>query len=55
MAPMLIQPFVENAIWHGLQKNKVKKKLIIRFYKAESDLICEIDDNGLGIIRITKE
>jgi len=54
MAPMLIQPFVENAIWHGLQKKQGEKKLIIRFYKAENDLICEIDDNGIGIIESQK-
>jgi sensor histidine kinase YesM len=54
MAPMLIQPFVENAIWHGLQKKQGEKKIIIRFYKVEDDLICEIDDNGIGIIESQK-
>jgi ligand-binding sensor domain-containing protein len=49
MAPMLIQPFVENAIWHGLQKKQGEKKIVIRFYRAGSHLICEIDDNGIGI------
>ena len=49
MAPMLIQPFVENAIWHGLQKKQGEKELFIRFYRKEDQLVCEIDDNGIGI------
>src|SRR6188768_3898871 len=31
IAPMLIQPLVENAIWHGLQNKDGEKKLSIRF------------------------
>ena len=54
MAPMLIQPFVENAIWHGLQKKQGEKKLIIRFYGTGRHFICEIDDNGIGIIESQK-
>ena len=49
MAPMLIQPLVENAIWHGLHNKKGYKKLDIRFYKSGEQLICEIEDNGIGI------
>jgi len=54
MAPMLIQPFVENAIWHGLQKKQGEKKLFIRFYRKEDQLICEIEDNGIGILESQK-
>ena len=54
MAPMLIQPFVENAIWHGLQKKPGEKKLFIRFYRKEDQLVCEIDDNGIGILESQK-
>ena len=51
---MLIQPFVENAIWHGLQKKKKKKKIFIRFYRTADQLVCEIDDNGIGILESQK-
>jgi len=51
MAPMLIQPLVENAIWHGLNNKKGDKKLTIRFYKLSEQLVCEIDDNGIGLKR----
>lgn len=54
IAPMLIQPFVENAIWHGLQKKQGEKNLFIRFYKNNHQLICEIDDNGIGILESQK-
>lgn len=45
--PMLIQPFIENALLHGLLHKEGKKELLIRFYLQES-LICEITDNGVG-------
>ncbi len=48
--PMLIQPFVENAIWHGLsKKTKGERRLEINYIDSESNyIICEIDDNGVG-------
>lgn len=49
MAPMLIQPLVENAIWHGLHNKQGDKKLAIRFYRSNRQLVCEIEDNGIGI------
>jgi ligand-binding sensor domain-containing protein/two-component sensor histidine kinase len=49
MSPMLIQPLVENAIWHGLQNQTGEKNLMIRFYKKDEQLVCEIEDNGIGI------
>ncbi len=45
----LIQPFVENAIWHGLLRKKGNKLLFISFELAEPGvLLCIIDDNGIG-------
>ena len=45
---MLIQPYVENAIWHGL-RNKIGDKLISVVCKEEDGvLIITIDDNGVG-------
>ncbi|WP_431216114.1 hypothetical protein ACQ86N_16630 [Puia sp. P3] len=48
---MLIQPLVENAIWHGLLPNGDNKQLNILFYIEEEQLVCEIEDNGIGIRR----
>jgi hypothetical protein len=49
---MIIQPFVENAIWHGLQSKQEGKGLLsIRFEKSttkETYIICIIEDNGIG-------
>ncbi|MFT3979526.1 MAG: histidine kinase [Ferruginibacter sp.] len=48
--PMLLQPFVENAIWHGLMPKQGKKELYIGFaLKGEDELECTIADNGIGI------
>ena len=46
---LLIQPFVENSIWHGIQKSKNTGRLIIHIYFQQKELICTIDDNGEGI------
>jgi tetratricopeptide (TPR) repeat protein len=46
---MIIQPFVENAIWHGLvHRQGSDGKLCIRFYQQDELLVCEIQDNGIG-------
>ncbi len=45
---MLIQPYVENALKHGLMHLKENKKLYIRFFQKENYLLCEIEDNGVG-------
>jgi putative methionine-R-sulfoxide reductase with GAF domain len=47
--PMMIQPLVENAIWHGLLNKQGTKKLVINYSISNHKLICSIDDNGLGI------
>lgn len=46
--PMLMQPFIENAIWHGLNKKQVKGNLAIMVEKQADKLICIIDDDGVG-------
>lgn len=46
--PMLIQPFVENAIKHGLLHKSGAKKLLLSFTIIENTLIVIIDDNGVG-------
>lgn len=51
--PMLIQPYVENAIWHGLMhKSNGSEGLVkISISKNEDDLQCVIEDNGIGRVR----
>ena len=49
IAPMLIQPLVENAIWHGLLPKQAGKSLCIYFFLQNGQLVCEIDDDGIGI------
>lgn len=48
--PMLIQPFVENSIKHGLLHKNGSKKIQIDFDLAESEeyIICTVIDNGIG-------
>ena len=46
---MLIQPFIENAIWHGLMHKEGLRKLHVHFIEEENDwLVCIIEDNGIG-------
>lgn len=55
--PMLTQPFVENAILHGLTPKKDKGKISINFnpYKKSEQIIeCTIIDNGIGREAATK-
>lgn len=52
MLPSLVlQPYVENAIKHGLMHKTGPKQLDIRFNKVNAILICEVEDNGVGIAR----
>ncbi|MFD2564115.1 tetratricopeptide repeat-containing sensor histidine kinase [Aquimarina rubra] len=47
--PMLLQPYVENAVWHGLRYKEEKGLLSIRFDKTNSETIeIVIADNGIG-------
>jgi len=51
MPSMLIQPYVENAIWHGLLKKEGEKNIHVRFYKKDNFIFCEIEDNGIGRVK----
>ncbi len=48
MPTMILQPFVENAINHGLRYKKTKGLLSIKFYSEAASIICKIEDNGVG-------
>ncbi|MBK7376137.1 MAG: histidine kinase [Chitinophagaceae bacterium] len=46
---LMIQPLVENAIWHGLLQSENDKKLAVSFTRSENKITCIIEDNGIGI------
>tara|TARA_R110002049_G_scaffold293731_2_gene478966 strand:- start:11938 stop:14106 length:2169 start_codon:yes stop_codon:yes gene_type:complete len=47
--PMLLQPYIENAVWHGLRYKKTKGFLDIDFSQSTADEITiTITDNGIG-------
>ena len=46
--PLLIQPYVENAIWHGLTHIDRPNRLLISIEKEKEKIICTIEDNGIG-------
>ncbi len=48
LPPMLLQPYVENAIWHGLMPKEGEKKLTITARLSDRHMICTIEDNGVG-------
>lgn len=47
--PLILQPFVENAIWHGLiPKSSGVNKLNVNIFRENDFVILEIEDNGVG-------
>ncbi|TSJ41877.1 sensor histidine kinase [Fluviicola chungangensis] len=47
--PMIIQPFIENAIWHGLMpRTEAGGKIRVSFQKQLSGLYVMVQDNGIG-------
>jgi tetratricopeptide (TPR) repeat protein/two-component sensor histidine kinase len=47
--PMILQPFVENSIWHGISKIDGKGKILIEIKKEEGMINCIVEDNGAGL------
>lgn len=45
---LLVQPFVENAILHGLMPKPGDRRLSIAFTEEEEAIICRVTDNGIG-------
>lgn len=46
--PMLIQPYIENAVWHGLRYKETKGKLELSIYRENGFLVVAIKDDGIG-------
>lgn len=47
----IVQPFIENAIWHGFMKLNKAGKIRVNFYKNDDRMICTVEDNGIGRVR----
>ena len=49
VSPGLVQPFVENAIWHGVRGlDKRKGNVTVRYSMEKGNLTCTIEDDGIG-------
>ncbi|MBL4643933.1 MAG: histidine kinase [Flavobacteriaceae bacterium] len=47
--PLILQPFLENALWHGLSSKKGEKKIELSVHKKDDNFIeITIEDNGIG-------
>ena len=48
LPPLILQPYIENAIWHGLMHKEDKGQLDIEISKENNQLYIKITDNGVG-------
>lgn len=46
--PMLVQPFIENAIEHGIRHKKMPGRIDVRFFLQDKKILCEVEDDGVG-------
>lgn len=46
--PMLLQPFVENSIWHGIADKPGEGKICVEIKKEAEMINCIVEDNGVG-------
>jgi len=53
--PLFIQPFIENAIWHGFANKKDYKRITVNILNEDDRVRCEIIDNGIGIRKSKKD
>ncbi|MEM6516574.1 MAG: tetratricopeptide repeat protein [Bacteroidota bacterium] len=52
---LMLQPFLENALWHGLSSKKEDKKISLNVYKSSEDFVSIlITDNGIGRVQAEK-
>ncbi|WP_298262741.1 sensor histidine kinase [uncultured Lutibacter sp.] len=47
--PLFLQPFIENSIWHGIMKKEGSKEIKLIIKRANDNVLCIIQDNGIGI------
>lgn len=46
--PLLLQPFIENAVWHGLMLKEGEKTLRLTVWPEGAALVFSVEDNGIG-------
>jgi hypothetical protein len=49
IAPMLLQPLVENAVMHGIEPKLAGGEIVLRAFLAGGDLCIEVSDTGAGL------
>ncbi|MEL6849657.1 MAG: histidine kinase, partial [Bacteroidota bacterium] len=49
LPPMLIQPLVENSIWHGILPKNEEGRVIIQIFQEGDWLMVKVSDNGIGL------
>lgn len=49
--PLILQPFIENALWHGLSRKAGEKEITIIVQLRDNWLLCDITDNGIGRVK----
>ncbi|HQW25605.1 MAG TPA: hypothetical protein PLV75_06590, partial [Saprospiraceae bacterium] len=52
--PMILQPYVENAIWHGLMHKDGRGKLLVQVKDMGHQIQCIIEDNGIGRLKASE-
>lgn len=45
---LIIQPFIENAIWHGIVPKENGGTIHITIKQQDDQILCEVDDDGIG-------
>ena len=48
LPPMILQPFIENAIWHGLMLKRKEKRIDLIFSQIKNTTVLKIRDYGIG-------
>lgn len=46
--PLIFQPYIENAIWHGIMPKKDNGHIQLSIQRNNGHLVCEISDDGVG-------
>jgi ligand-binding sensor protein len=49
LPPLIIQPFVENALRHGISPKEMEGSILLQAYREDQDMLIVIKDDGVGI------